>query len=80
VHGLLGIPPKQVGITHDSTHDSLLMGGTLVGVSLAAEPVPAGSSGLYRIAHSLSRASSRVSLLVADRSLKSQSFDRRFKR
>jgi hypothetical protein len=49
VHGLLGILPKQVGITYDS-----LLTGTPCWRLVAAEPVPAGTSNLYRIAHSLS--------------------------
>ena len=50
MHGLLGILPIQVGITHDS----LLTGDTLVGVSLAAEHGPDGISRLSQSAHSLS--------------------------
>ena len=50
MHGLLGILPIQVGITYDS----LLTGDTLVGVSLAAEHGPDGTSRLSQSAHSLS--------------------------
>ena len=50
MHGLLGILLIQVGITHDS----LLTGDTLVGVSLAAEHGLDGTSRLSQSAHSLS--------------------------